>query len=315
MKYKDPITGEYKTIHMKTSDTLPVGTIVSFEGDEIPEGYEEVIGEEARVVISPTEPTTGEEVWIQKGKNLFDIKGHYNLLGESTTYNVSGSTLTVSGLWYAGRLVNVEPNTDYTIKANISVGNIGIYGKDNKWIAGVINQTTFNTGSYEQIIIYFYTGGGGSTSKTATFTNIQIEQGTTATTYESYVDKKIYIKNDNDVYEEFYKNNGIVESGSNSNGSYAKFGDGTLIQRGFVNCNENGAGYVNYPVRFIDQNNTMTANNKYVSSSPELGIILTTQSDATAGGAVYFRKYVDGNLTIVKDTTIQANWIAIGRWK
>ena len=74
MKFKDPITGEYKTLHLKTGDTLPVGTIVSFEGDEIPEGYKEVIGEEARVVISPTEPTTGEEVWIDNVNKKIYIK-------------------------------------------------------------------------------------------------------------------------------------------------------------------------------------------------------------------------------------------------
>jgi hypothetical protein len=30
--------------------------------------------EKAGVVVSPTEPTTNEKVWIQKGKNLFNIK-------------------------------------------------------------------------------------------------------------------------------------------------------------------------------------------------------------------------------------------------
>lgn len=38
-----------------------------------------------------------------------------------------------------------------------------------------------------------------------TATDIQLEQGTTATTYEPYVEDKIYIKNNNDVYEEFIK--------------------------------------------------------------------------------------------------------------
>ena len=64
MKYKDPKTGEYKDIFLKTGDTLPVGTIVEYDGDEVPAGYEEIPGVVARVVVSPTEPTTGEEIWF-----------------------------------------------------------------------------------------------------------------------------------------------------------------------------------------------------------------------------------------------------------
>lgn len=101
MKFKDPITGEYKTLHLKTGDTLPVGTIVSFEGDEIPEGYEEVIGEEARVVISPTEPTTGEEVWIDDtNKKIYTKKDNggykefYKGINVIYAQNATGYTTT-----------------------------------------------------------------------------------------------------------------------------------------------------------------------------------------------------------------------------
>lgn len=121
MKYKDPITGEYKTIHMKTSDTLPVGTIVSFEGDEIPEGYEEVIGEEARVVISPTEPTTGEEVWIDNiNKKIYtkDDNGTYEEFYDETIREVHSTSEQRIGTWVDGKPLYektfVWEKTDYT---------------------------------------------------------------------------------------------------------------------------------------------------------------------------------------------------------
>lgn len=41
MKYKDPITGELRDVIIKSGDTLPIGTIVEFDGDTIPDGYEE----------------------------------------------------------------------------------------------------------------------------------------------------------------------------------------------------------------------------------------------------------------------------------
>lgn len=42
MKYKDPITGEIKDIYVKALDNLPVGSIVDYDGDVVPDGYEEV---------------------------------------------------------------------------------------------------------------------------------------------------------------------------------------------------------------------------------------------------------------------------------
>ena len=42
MKYRDPQTGEFKDITVKASDTLPIGTIVDYDGDIVPDGWETV---------------------------------------------------------------------------------------------------------------------------------------------------------------------------------------------------------------------------------------------------------------------------------
>ena len=42
MKYRDPVTGEFKEISVKASDTLPIGTIVDYDGDTVPDGWETV---------------------------------------------------------------------------------------------------------------------------------------------------------------------------------------------------------------------------------------------------------------------------------
>lgn len=106
----------------------------------------------------------------------------------------------------------------------------------------------------------------------------------------------------------------IVESGSNAHGSYIKFSDGTMIQSGTVNCGANSAGLITFPSAFSSPNIIMTANNIYNQSS-ELGLILTTQSDTTTVGVIYFRKYENGNLVTVTNTKAGASWIAIGKWK
>ena len=87
---------------------------------------------------------------------------------------------------------------------------------------------------------------------------------------------------------------GIVESGSNSNGNYIKFSDGTMIQSGTVNCNASSYGLITFPSAFSSPNVIMTANNIY-NRSGELGLIITTQSDTTTVGVVYFRKYENDN--------------------
>ena len=62
------------TLNLKAGDNITLTK--SGEDLEISSNQEET----SEIIVSPTEPNTGEEVWIQKGKNLFDgnlIKGAY----------------------------------------------------------------------------------------------------------------------------------------------------------------------------------------------------------------------------------------------
>lgn len=42
MKYRDPVTGEFKDITVKVSDTLPIGAEVDYEGTTVPSGWKQV---------------------------------------------------------------------------------------------------------------------------------------------------------------------------------------------------------------------------------------------------------------------------------
>ena len=104
---------------------------------------------------------------------------------------------------------------------------------------------------------------------------------------------------------------GIVESGSNENGSWVKFADGTMIQYGSILNNANGLATVSFPKRFISSDvivTTSIAYNSYTSNNPVLTLVYP--SNSTVG--IYSRKS-DGS--VETNTTVKTNWKAIGRWK
>ena len=65
MKYKDPSTGQLKELSLKAADTLPIGTIVDYDGETVPEGWEEYGTDD----YSTEETFTGKH-WID-GKPIY----------------------------------------------------------------------------------------------------------------------------------------------------------------------------------------------------------------------------------------------------
>lgn len=178
------------------------------------------------VVISPTEPETGEEVWIQKGKNLWgNIKRDISNIGVTT--NINNSKFTVSGTASsAAWLYDTQGRPSIYLKAGtytFSIKNfsgtfsspisIQLRTDNGALFDEVVNSSTIKTFvetfTLENDGVLFY-DNYINTSGTV-FTNVsydmQIEQGETATEFEEYIDKKIYTKNENGVYEEFYDEN------------------------------------------------------------------------------------------------------------
>jgi hypothetical protein len=193
MKFKDPVTGEYKDLHFKTGDTLPIGTIVSVDTDEIPPGYEEVVGEEARVSISPTEPITGEEVWIQKSGNIFDK----NRFVEGLSINSNGVFTTEAGglIHY----MEVIPGEVYKLKSNVDRQWVMNTSVDKPALNGEGSQRTVITGFNAQIVI----PEGHHYLNLRHYPSLEIEDNLNQD-IKIELTNKIYIKNENEEYSEFY---------------------------------------------------------------------------------------------------------------
>lgn len=111
--------------------------------------------------------------------------------------------------------------------------------------------------------------------------------------------------------------NGVVESGSNSNGSWVKFEDGTLIQRGTAQCPADvGYADVTFPVAFIDDGYTIVASHKYTSGdgyggSLQLTNITNAHGYSTTQAYIYSYLY-SGSYASYKRNVM---YIATGKWK
>lgn len=100
MKYKDPITGEYKELFLKASDTLPIGAIVPYGSDDIPTNWLLCDG-------SAVSRTTYASLFSVIGTNFGEGDGE-------TTFNLPDFRSTIPSLV-----------TNYIIKSGMSVGVLG----------------------------------------------------------------------------------------------------------------------------------------------------------------------------------------------
>ena len=175
------------------------------------------------VKVSPTEPTTKEKVWIQKGKNLLKlektsqtINGVTFTINSDGTISMDGTATTDTNFIFSKQVI--KGIGDYTFGITVDFNSIGygfevcgyVYGADGqyKYNISTNNSSTRRLEEGEYISDFNISFIGG-----AQFNNFviypQLEQGSTPTEYEPYIEKKIYCKNGNGVYEEFYNESKI----------------------------------------------------------------------------------------------------------
>lgn len=183
--------------------------------------------EEDKIIVSSTEPTgiDRKKVWIKKGKNLFD-KNNYNLYKGF----IQGNTLRFvdSNLAYTVYL-KVKPNTTYTISREVinSTLSIGI-GEEIPVNGNIVNgynsyahqtSATVTTGKRDNYLyIYLLWNENVTVTITDILESLQVEQGSTATEYEPYIEKEIYVKNDNGVFEKY-----VLEDINEINNKFSNF--------------------------------------------------------------------------------------------
>ena len=163
------------------------------------------IREENSLIVSPTKPTTNEKVWIQKGKNLLNLKNvsaktqnglTWSLNIENDTIDVSG---TATGYSAISLMSNFVPTNNFIISLNGSL-------KDTTYVTTQVNvykdgvSTDLGSKFIIDISEYdfdYFTIGIKRKSNVAINESIkvQVEYGDTVTEYEKYIEPMIYIDN------------------------------------------------------------------------------------------------------------------------
>lgn len=254
--------------------------------------------------VSASEPSSGEEVWIKKGKNRLDNK----ILGTKTLnaititpttdggINVTGTNSSSSetnfalGDWSATTpIIELEPTLTYAISVSgntRSVVGINVRGLKN----GVVEKIIYSGDASSSAIItgfsaitYFSVVVAGSQSVNTTL-KIQLEQNSAVTTFEPYTKKEIYCKNENGIYENFdFKN-------INDTPGFLQIGNIKIcwgaIQYTTGNTSPYSANYtINLPISYTEGRIFLTP----VSGNPSRKIEARPNSDVTGnqiGGIV-----------------------------
>lgn len=181
-----PITKRIK----KVSQTMPI----KYTAEEI--------------IISPTEPTTDRrKIWLSvTGKNLFD--GNF--------MNGTGSATGAKNRLFTYQNVELKAGETYTFSTDMDLSEYKYavaystnmfltpsWEYDSGWQTSSSFTFTPSVDSYLGIGIAKTDGTSNLLPSDISSYHFQVEQNSTATPYEAYVRPTVYIKNDNDVYEEY----------------------------------------------------------------------------------------------------------------
>ena len=235
-----------------------------------------------------------------------------NLLNKNSIINISDYTTSLSGN-YKGYKYQLKPNTIYTLTCNNNNVTMSgswiyrVYNSDNTSICilqdgsitSQITKTTFTTTSDGYI---YFAHLYGTQDKLNTFLNtvdIQIEEGTIATSYTPWVGY-------------------IEESSSNDNGSWIKYSDGTMI------CTKKVKGTIDITKTWY----TLYTGSLNLGSSPQTFITTPVVNYsmigeyAFLGGSLSAKPTIDnlGSIMLIRpssqsNTSYEIDIVAIGRWK
>lgn len=153
----------------------------------------------SEVEVSPTEPTGPDcKVWFQKGKNNFNINDITEGMALNSDGTYGSSTVTNTSDFIKVKAGQYTLSYDYSSLANQTSRGYCFFDNNSTYISGGTYDPSNRTTTFTIV-----NDGYIRFSFDKNCTNIQLEQGSTATTYEAYIEPEIHTRNNNNVYEQF----------------------------------------------------------------------------------------------------------------
>lgn len=220
------------------SDWIDLGQEIDFSNVlEKIEEFEKRINESDNLIVSSTEPTgvNRKKVWLRKGKNWFNNNDLGVLMAWQANYSIdenrkiTAQCTATSGVSFIKiNPVYLKAGT-YTFSANITgqLQSIRVYKGDTLLTTFNSSTGTFTLEEDTSICFQFYMWV--FTTNSITIQDIQVEHGEEATEYEPYTNPAIYVKNDNDIYEEFIKKDLEINNYSTEERAVGKWIDGKML--------------------------------------------------------------------------------------
>ena len=188
------------------------------------------------VIISPTEPTTGEDIWIQEGRNIFNKDGFDLIMnvGVSTSVLPTGLRVTVTDAGnYKYNVIALSKDLlgkTLTLSSKISASASNephmcfYYGTVTSPALVSANVNLSETGSVTFtvadsfpdgcdtlfMLLYGNTNQAVAAGDYADYTDLQLEINDHATSFVPYMEEKVFIRDTNGNYVEYFK--GVKET-------------------------------------------------------------------------------------------------------
>ena len=146
-----------------------------------------------RIIVSATEPTTNEKVWIQKGKNWFNknnVIGNLSINADGVCEKDDTASIhyvqVVSGKTYT---ISSNLNRQWVINTSVNKPSLNGSGVERTITTGTTVQVTIPEGhNYLNIRNHPSSANEDSINQ-----NMQVEEGTEATEHEAHINRKIYV--------------------------------------------------------------------------------------------------------------------------
>lgn len=260
------------------------------------------------VIVSATEPKgkNRKKVWFRKGRNSFNKNDII-----SGAYLSDKGVITKNDGQNYSNYISVVSNTMCTIHAENLLGvapSVCFYDENKNFISGTaynnVKSMSFKTPTTCKFVRVSVSN--------ANLETLQLEAGTIATPYEAYVENKMFVKNSNDVYEEFIKKQEEIYSTNEKN--IGKWIDGRALYRKVIiiknTALSKGNNSIAHGISNIDKAIRITGFNYNGAVLPYINL----NADSSLKTATFITGIDSTNITfriINDDWGAQNNWCVI----